>query len=442
MHKRFQELSALAATGQITREDRSLLDRHTIECDECRAFLNDLALLKARVAPVVAGSCAQSLEPPAQIRERFLLRAAARGLDLKAGPVLARPESFTAAAAPAPGIGGFPIEVGRRLRLLGSGAIRFAPSAAACLLCALLGYVTAQRRPGEVAPPAMAAHPVPIPWQIPVPPLVRTPSLEQAALTDRIEKLVESSERERAESQRRLESLSADLLRAQAESARLTRDLAAASDRASASARFEQQFKAEALRVQNAEDRIRQLQADLSNEHDRRRRLELAALLPPSGSQANARITDLEAQLERERQMKADPDEFTQLVAARNLHIVDVYDTASNGHRQRPFGRVFYVEGRSLVFYAYDLADEPRATAKVTFHVWGEKASLKSTTYNLGILKGDGEGQSRWVLTFDDPKVLNRINAVYVTAEAGVEGARGPRGRRILYAFLGSANHP
>jgi hypothetical protein len=432
MHKTFQELSALAATGQITREEREQLDRHTAECAECRAFLSDLTLLKARVAPVVAASCAQSFEPPAGIRERFLQRAAAAGLNLEAGPVMAVPPAADPVPIP------WPREAKPRARGFGSMVLRFALPAAVCLFCGFFGYYVAQQRLTEVPPPNVTAHAIRIPWQIPEPPLVRTPSLESGAMADKIAQL----EQARQDSQHRIDALSADLQRAQSDAARLSRELSAASDQASAGGRFEQQFKSEAQKVQNAEDRIRQLNADLATERDRRRRLEIAALQPQtSNAQADARISELEGELTRERDTRADKSEFTQLVAARNLHIVDVYDTASNGQRQRPFGRVFYVEGKSLVFYAYDLNNQQKAAAQVAFHVWGEKAAVKSTTYNLGILRGDGAGQSRWVLTFDDPKVLNNINAVYVTAEA-VSGDREPRGRKILYAFLGSPNHP
>jgi len=128
------------------------------------------------------------------------------------------------------------------------------------------------------------------------------------------------------------------------------------------------------------------------------------------------------------------------MIAARNLHIVDVYDTESNGERDLPFGRVFYVEGRSLVFYAYDLPQGKHASAKVAFHVWGETANVRDTTYNLGIMENDASGQIRWKLTFNDPKILNRINAVYITAQPGTKFK--PDGRKLMYAFLGSPNHP
>jgi len=102
--------------------------------------------------------------------------------------------------------------------------------------------------------------------------------------------------------------------------------------------------------------------------------------------------------------------------------------------------RVFYVEGQSLVFYAYDLAAN-HPERKVVFHVWGETAGVKETTHSMGILHSDNPSQARWVLTFDDPKILKRINAVYITAEHGTPPKDDPQGRKLLYAFLGSPNH-
>jgi hypothetical protein len=108
-----------------------------------------------------------------------------------------------------------------------------------------------------------------------------------------------------------------------------------------------------------------------------------------------------------------DPSEVGSLVAARNLHIIDVYDSNPNGKRGRAFGRVFYEEGRSLVFYAYDLA-AAHAQKSITFHLWGEKAGNKQTTMSLGVLHDDDPRERRWALTCNDPNLLAKINSVYV----------------------------
>ena len=49
---------------------------------------------------------------------------------------------------------------------------------------------------------------------------------------------------------------------------------------------------------------------------------------------------------------------------------------------------------------------------------------------------------SRWVLKVNDARVLERIDAVFVTLEPP-NGSRSPSGRRLLYANLGGPpNHP
>ena len=59
--------------------------------------------------------------------------------------------------------------------------------------------------------------------------------------------------------------------------------------------------------------------------------------------------------LARERQLLAMGRDVSDLMGARNLHILDVVDTDARGKSRPAFGRIFYTEGKSLVFYAYDL---------------------------------------------------------------------------------------
>jgi len=73
----------------------------------------------------------------------------------------------------------------------------------------------------------------------------------------------------------------------------------------------------------------------------------------------------------------------------------------------------------------------------------GEQAGSKETTLSLGILHDDDPRERRWALKFDDPKVLARINSVYVTAESASKQSDAPRGPRVLYAYFGAEpNHP
>jgi len=133
--------------------------------------------------------------------------------------------------------------------------------------------------------------------------------------------------------------------------------------------------------------------------------------------------------------------EARNLFGARDLHIVDVYDVAGDGQTKRTFGRVFYVEKKLLVFYAFDLQN--RQNHKLgAFQAWGYREANVGKPLDLGLFTIDDNPTSRWVLTVNRPDVLSHIDAVFVTVEpAG--GSTAPRGKKVLYANLvGPPNHP
>jgi hypothetical protein len=164
---------------------------------------------------------------------------------------------------------------------------------------------------------------------------------------------------------------------------------------------------------------------------------------PRRNGDLRGKLERTEANLQQELNLKGSASEIGSLVAARNLHIVDVYDADPSGKQHRSFGRVLYVEGKSLVFYAYDLDDHKQFKSNVVFYAWGGKTGVKEVTHNLGILRKDDDGQGRWAMTFDDPKVLSEINSVFVTAEAPSKHYDQPRGRKVLCAYFGGPpNHP
>ena len=147
--------------------------------------------------------------------------------------------------------------------------------------------------------------------------------------------------------------------------------------------------------------------------------------------------------LGQQQELAAKGSDVRDLVVARNLHIIDVHDRDGDGKSQRAFGRIFYTEGKSLIFYAYDLADPRKVDAKVSFYVWGERLGAEKPIESLGVFHNDDASDGRWVLTFDDPHVLAQINSVFVTVESSRKAIREPGGRRILFAFLGEKpNHP
>jgi hypothetical protein len=155
------------------------------------------------------------------------------------------------------------------------------------------------------------------------------------------------------------------------------------------------------------------------------------------------RLRDLTDQLnaktntiDRERKMLVADLDIRDLMGARSLHIVDVFDVDGKGKTQRPFGRVFYTEGKSLIFYAFDLK------GGATFQAWGQREARDESAQSLGLFYIDDQKQNRWILKFEDPKVLAEINAVFVTVEPP-GGSVKPNRQKMLYAYLNATpNHP
>jgi len=57
-----------------------------------------------------------------------------------------------------------------------------------------------------------------------------------------------------------------------------------------------------------------------------------------------------EASLEKDKELLVASKDITNLMGARNLHIIDVHDADGKGNDKKATGRVFFTEGKSLVF--------------------------------------------------------------------------------------------
>jgi hypothetical protein len=184
-------------------------------------------------------------------------------------------------------------------------------------------------------------------------------------------------------------------------------------------------------------------QAKLRTERD-------TAVLQTSSLQAKiedlvARNRDQQRRLEDTGQFLSYDRDIRELMGARKLYITDVFDVDGNSRTQKPFGRVFYTQGKSLIFYAFDLDREPGVVNASAFQVWGQRETPQgeqASPKNLGILYMDNESNRRWVMRFDDPKQLAEIDAVFVTVEPR-GGSHKPTSKPFLYALLRTeANHP
>ena len=164
---------------------------------------------------------------------------------------------------------------------------------------------------------------------------------------------------------------------------------------------------------------------------------------------SDARVNELtnllrqrDATVDQEQELLAHDRDIRELMGARDLYVAEVYDVARTGATQKPYGRVFYTKGKSLIFYAYDLDQQTVARNANTFQVWGRRGPDREPPFPLGIFYEDNASKKRWVLKLDDPKLLAQIDAVFVTIEPN-GGSRKPSGKPLLFAYLRvDPNHP
>src|ERR1700723_565730 len=159
-------------------------------------------------------------------------------------------------------------------------------------------------------------------------------------------------------------------------------------------------------------------------------------------AELSRRVQEQEEVIDKQQKLLAVDQDVRNLMSARNLHITDIFDVDGKGKRKTAFGRVFYTEGKSLIFYAFDLDAPKFADAKHSFQAWGQVSDTSTAAVNLGIFYVDDPAQKRWMLRFDNPAVLDKLSAVFVTVEPH-GGASKPSGQKLMYAYLGHApNHP
>jgi hypothetical protein len=399
--------------GEISHDDWQRLKSHLEECVQCRSVFADVGEIHAKWLPEHPHfEIARDRESNQRLRQAILRRVSKDGARFsKAAQNAGRlPETsyqswrlipaFAAGAIAVLVLGGVLIAVQRfrhpagRTQVSAGSSIAVPNAAGPGQPAAVLSQEAAQLREGKAT----------------LEEALRVSEAEQAALRQQIE-----------QEQRRSVGLAQDKV----ESARAVADLQRQLEMARANGAATQ---VELTKLRSAEATSEAVTAAQEEEI----------------KNLNARLNDQSAGIEGERQLSSVGRDIRDLIAARNLHIVDVYDTDSRGKTTRAFGRVFYTEGKSLVFYAYDLASGRANAGTYSFYVWGKKDGDPRLLRNLGPFAKDEQGQRRWVLTITDPKVLAEIDSVFVTSEpTQPKNAGRPSGKRLLSAFLGTpANHP
>jgi hypothetical protein len=435
-HHRYREDCALAVIGELDAPEMSRLNRHIAYCETCRSFLESTAQVSVQVLPMLADGRMPKAEviPPTGIRARFLARTAAEGLNVRSdlpylslSPVSKPVDSMLSEARITTQRA---LQQSRTAYPLNASTVRWVAVAAAILAVGLAGYFGG-RRQGLSERSAVS-------------PRVASDSYNGSARKPVNNVAGGAIEQRQAALESESRELNLRLSEATAQNRSLEDDLSASMQKLTdATAQVTQDQRRTNQEKQDALNKVSSLQQEVDKL--RWKLIDSDAALSAQKTQSEdlrAKLEAADSELQREDELKSAGGQINDLVAARNLHIIDVYD-ADKGLRQHSFGRVFYVEGKSLVFYVYDLQDPHRLTTNVVFRVWGEKSGMKETTHNLGILHNEDVSQGRWTLTFDDAKVLAQINSVFVTVEPANRDYGTPHGKKLLYAYFGSTpNHP
>jgi hypothetical protein len=164
---------------------------------------------------------------------------------------------------------------------------------------------------------------------------------------------------------------------------------------------------------------------------------------------SQSKVDDLTRQLQEQQaavkqrdEMLAKDRDIRDLMGARDLYIAEIYDVAGTGETKKPYGRVFYTRGKSLIFYAYDLDQQAGLKQASTFQAWGRRGPDRQKALNLGVFYEDNAARRRWILKCDDPKTLVQIDAIFVTVEPQ-GGSHKPGNKTLLFASLKiDPNHP
>jgi hypothetical protein len=196
--------------------------------------------------------------------------------------------------------------------------------------------------------------------------------------------------------------------------------------------------------LNDASNSLQQEKQDLNQAlQDRQGALFRVATLETEVNDLHAEVSKANVAASHDENFLAQDRDIRELMGARQLYISDVFDVQNNGQRSKPFGRVFYTKGKSLIFYAFDLQTQPGYREAKAFQAWGKPDIASAKPISLGIFYMDSEQNRRWVLKSSNTNVLAQINAVFVTVEPH-GGSQKPTGKPFLEAYLHSLppNHP
>jgi len=429
-HDEFLELCALATSGELSEEEQKRLRDHLPGCAECRQALSEFEAVVDIGMPLLAPELAShpSSEPGSAPKEA--VETAAARATAQIGAALRE-----SGAAEQGNWSSFARRNGHRHTQLNWNYVWLSFAAAVILTVALgiYSYQVGQHRGIEVAQVA------------PNPPDSRIETLEQK-LSDvghereTLQAQLAEQDRVVADLRRQIERQSASLEEMKSTQAALEKSLQGDETEKQ---RVAQERSALSLKLDVAVASLQKTQSELDSvRHERSLDQARVAGFEGQIKDLNAQLREREETIGKQGELLAHDQDIRDLMGARDLYIAEVYDVARDGATRKPYGRVFYTKGKSLVFYAYDLDQQPGVRRASTFQAWGRRGPDRQQSLNLGIFYEDNLAKKRWVLKFDDPHSLEQIDAVFVTVEPD-RGSPKPSGKPFLFAYLKvDPNHP
>jgi hypothetical protein len=405
-HDEFVAMCALFPSGELTEEEWALLQVHLAYCDSCRVVFDQYKQIASDVIPVMEAAAYSEIEDKSEALP-FSLAAAEQRLMSQLDSVALEEQSLIRRKKIFPPL----------LGLIAACAVGLAVLTGLHLMHSKAKGATRQGTVMNVEGPPHPSEPT----ETEINRQARLEITQNEAATLR-QQLSAAEDRYRQSNatvvsmERQLEEEQAALKKIGEERAAISLELSAV------------QSEAQALRDKSSQDNNLKVQQIARSDS------------------LEAQIRDLTTALgEKDRMLALDKEflahdkEIRDLIAARDLYMVDIYDVGQNGKTQPPVGRIFYTKDRSLVFYGYDLDKQAGLKQSVAFQAWGSGNDKQNVS--LGLFYQD-ESHKRWVLRFNDTKTLARLNMVFVTAEPQ-GGSTKPTGKPLLMAYLQvQPNHP
>ena len=436
-HDEFLELCAASTSGELTDDEQKRLREHLAICASCREVLRQYESIVSDVIPAIAAGEGPEQVQPAETWSQEQQEQAEKALFDRLATEEKHPSGETGKS------NGSSIFPHRILPFSSESTWRnvwMLYAAGILLFCALsfFAYRVGMHRADDIAKRPQAQ------------PTKQEAAPAQASLEEQLSDAGHDHAVVNTEIGRR-DRMIADLRRQLARQSLEINEMKAAQEHLESNLRvgdasrqdLSQEKNELAEKLESAQSSSRSMQQKL--ESLAQQSADDAARAKASEAQVGDLTRELQEQqgaLEQRDELLAHDRDIRELMGARELYIAQIYDVAGTGETKKPYGRVFYTRGKSLIFYAYDLDQQSELKRASTFQAWGRRGPDRQQAINLGVFYEDNATKKRWILKCDDPKTLAQIDAVFVTIEPN-GGSHKPSSKPLLFAYLKiNANHP